>query len=272
MKLIYFTKFLKGLTAQQVGQTAKRLGFDGLDLAIRKGQCVNPDNVATALPDAMKIWRDMGLSIPLVSMETRQTDPRDAGVRRLFEACGKAKIPNIKVGYWRWKSGQPYWPGVESTRADLEVLAKLGRDFGVRTVLHTHSGSYYGCNASSAMQLARGFDPKVVGVYLDAAHLTISGEPLELALAIVRDYLAIVAVKNCRYERTNPGRSPALWKRQFCLLEEGLVDWPKAVALLRKTGYDAPLSIHGEYTGPDEREAILSRVEKDVKFLRQYVK
>lgn len=272
MDLVYFTKFLQGLTAKEVGETARRLGFDGLDLAIRKGQCVNPDNVATALPEAMSIWKDMGISVPLVSMETRQTVPGDAGVRRLFEACGKANIPNIKVGYWRWRAGRPYWPGLEAIRGDLEAFAKMGGDVGVRTVLHTHSGNYYGCNASSAMQLARGFDPKVVAVYLDAAHLMLAGEPLELALAIVRDYLALVAVKNCRYVQTNPGASPARWERQWCQLEEGLVDWPNAVGLLRKAGYEGPLSLHGEYSGPEEREAILGRVEKDVKFLREYVK
>ena len=48
MELIFFTKFLKGLSAKEVGRTVKDLGFDGLDLAIRGGQCVDPANVATA--------------------------------------------------------------------------------------------------------------------------------------------------------------------------------------------------------------------------------
>ncbi|KPL12215.1 hypothetical protein AMJ85_01610 [candidate division BRC1 bacterium SM23_51] len=271
MELIFFTKFLKGLSAKEVGRTVKDLGFDGLDLAIRGGQCVDPANVATALPEAMKTWKDLGLSVPLVSMETRQTDPRDAGVRRLYEACGKAKIPHIKVGYWRWRSGQPYWPGVEAIRSDLKEFERMGRDFGVCTVIHTHSGSYYGCNGSAAMQLVRGFDRKFVAIYIDPAHLMLSGEPLDLALAIVRDYLAVVAVKNGLYVKTGQSGVVADWEREWSLLHEGLVDWPEAIALLKEVGYDGPLSLHGEYSGPEDRKSILERVARDITFLRKHL-
>ena len=57
MQLIYFTKFLKGLSPDQIAETAMTLGVDGLDLAIRAGQCVNPGNIREALPKAMAVWR-----------------------------------------------------------------------------------------------------------------------------------------------------------------------------------------------------------------------
>jgi sugar phosphate isomerase/epimerase len=271
MKMIFFTKFLAGLSADEVGKTAKRLGFDGLDLAVRKGQCVDPGNVTKTLPEAMKIWSDMGLSVPLVSMETRQTDPRDPGTRQLYQACAKAGIREIKIGYWKWTAAQPYWPAVETIRGDLKEFEKLGRDLGVRTLLHNHSGGNFGCNASAAMLLARGFDPKAIGVYLDPAHLAICGEPVEMALAIARDYLAMIAVKNCRYLSAPAGDLTA-WKSEWCLLGEGLVNWPKTIALLQKAKYEGPLSVHGEYSGPEDRDAVLAKVAKDVAFLKKYVK
>ena len=269
MNLIFFTKFLTGLSAEEVGKTAKRLGFDGLDLAIRKGQCVAPENVASALPEAMKVWRDLGLSVPLASMETRQTDPRDPVTRQLYQACAKTGIREIKIGYWKWTAAQPYWPAVETIRGDLKEFEKLGREFGVRTLLHNHSGGNFGCNASAAMLLARGFDPKGVGVYLDPAHLAICGEPVEMALAIARDYLAMIAVKNCRY-LSAPSGDVTAWKSEWCLLNEGLVNWPRTIDLLKKAKYEGPLSVHGEYSGPEEREAILEKVAKDMAFLKKY--
>jgi len=264
MELIYFTKFLQGLSAEEVGRTAKRLGFDGLDLAIRRGQCVNPDNVESALPEAMKIWKDQGLSVPLVSMETRPTDPRAQTTVRIYEACGKAGIPRIKVGYWHWKEGAPYWPGVEAIRKDMAEFEKLGRKTGIKTVIHTHSGYYYGGNASSAMLLVRGFDPKFVGIYLDPGHLAVSGEPLALALGIARDYLAMISAKNCFYVRPKSGHWKLLWGQ----LEEGLVDWRRALGLFKKFDYTGPLSVHGEYSNTKGREDILARVAKDMRYLR----
>jgi len=271
MKLIYFTKFLAGLSAKEVGETTKRLGFDGLDLAVRAKQCVTPENVATALPEAMRIWSDMGLSVPLVSMETRTTDVRDAAVRQLYQACAKANVRAIKIGYWKWTAGQPYWPMVETIRSDLKEFEKMGRDFGVRTLIHTHSGGNHGCNASAAMLLVRGFDPKSVGVYLDPGHLAICGEPVEMALAIARDYLAMIAVKNCRYVTAVAG-GMTTWKSEWCQLDEGLVNWPRTIELLKQIKYEGPLSIHGEYSGPENREVIGEKVAKDMAFLKKYVK
>jgi len=269
MQLIFFTKFLTGLTAQEVGKTAKDLGFDGLDLAVRPGQCVNSGNVTTALPEAMKIWRDAGLTVPLVSLETKPTDVRDKNVRQIYEACAKANIREIKIGYWKWTPGQPYWPAVETIRADLKEFERMGRDLGVRTLHHNHSGGNFGCNAGTAMLLIRGFDPKCVGFYVDPAHLAICGEPLDMALAIVRDYLAMAAVKNCRYVSAAAG-GVTTWKSEWCMLNEGLVNWPRAIESLKQAKYDGPLSIHGEYSGikEDDRPALFDRVARDVAFLK----
>jgi len=271
MKIIFFTKFLAGLSAREVGETAKRLGFDGLDLAIRKGQCVTPENVATALPEAMKIWGGMGLSVPLASMETKQTDPRDPVTRRLFEACAKAGIHEIKIGYWKWTAAQPYWPTVETIRSELKLFEKMGRELGVRTLVHNHSGGNYGCNAGAAMALVRGFDPKAVAVYLDPAHLAICGEPPDMALSIVSDYLVMVAVKNCRCVASTAG-DLTTWKSEWCQLNEGLVNWPKVIELLKKARYDGPLSVHGEYSGPEEAKVILEKVAKDMAFLQKHTR
>jgi hypothetical protein len=62
-------------TAEKVGETAKSLGFDGLDMAIRPQMCVNPENVTDALPKAMKIWRSQGLCVPLATLNGDAIDP-----------------------------------------------------------------------------------------------------------------------------------------------------------------------------------------------------
>ena len=61
LKVILFTKSLQGLGVPETGVMAKELGFDGLDLAVRPGHCVNPDNVKRVLLDAVRLWREMGL-------------------------------------------------------------------------------------------------------------------------------------------------------------------------------------------------------------------
>ena len=46
MKLIFFTKSLKGMDVATTGREVLGLGLEGLDLAVRPDYCINPDNVA----------------------------------------------------------------------------------------------------------------------------------------------------------------------------------------------------------------------------------
>lgn len=268
--MIYFTKFLRGLSPEEIAQTVKGMGFDGLDLAVRAGQSVNPDNVRKALPEAMSVWGKAGLSVPMVSTETNLVDPRNPTVEPIFVACAEAGVKNVKIGYWRWREGESYWGMVGRARRDLEAFAELSQKHGVRTLIHNHSGPYLACNASTLMTLLRDFDPAHVGAYVDPAHLAINGEPLALALEIVGKHLAMVAVKNAAYVASDAAEGRR-WETEWCLLQDGLVDWREAIGLLRKRGYGGPLSLHGEYSGPEDRPAILRNVARDVSFLRSIV-
>lgn len=263
MQLIYFTKFLKGRGTEEIGEIARGLGFDGLDVAVRAGQCVNPDNVRTALAPALKVWASFGLSAPLVTLEWGWVDPELPALRDVYAACGEAGIPFIKLGYWGWQPSQRYWDGVDAIRRALEGFQRLGEQHGVCTLVHTHSGGCYGCNASGVMHLVKGFEPRRVAVYLDPAHIALEGEPLPMALDIVREYLRMVGVKNVRYLPAQGGG----WTRECCLLSEGLVDWAETIRLLREAGCDCPLSVHGEYSVPEDWETIGPRVAQDMAFI-----
>ena len=118
MKLVFFTKSLKGMDIMATATEVKNLGFEGLDLAVRPGYCINPENVATELPRAVKVWADMGLSVPMVTTPTDFTDPRDPAAERLLAACGEAGVHEIKLGYWVYR-GEDYWARVEEIKRAL---------------------------------------------------------------------------------------------------------------------------------------------------------
>ncbi len=269
--IIFFTKPLRDLSAEQIASAVKNLRCDGLDLAVRRGHCVSPENVRDALPRAMKIWKEAGLSVPMVSTETSLADPSDRSAEPIWAACAGVGIENVKVGYWAWKEGMSYWKMVDEARRDLEGFGKLSEKYGVRTLVHNHSGLYLACNASTLMTLLRDFDPARIGAYVDPAHLSINGEPLPLAFEIIGKHLAMVAVKNVAYAAATDA-SGTRWKSNWCLLREGLVDWTGAISLLKKRGYSSPLSLHAEYSDAGDREALLKKAAEDVKYLTALVK
>jgi sugar phosphate isomerase/epimerase len=266
-KLIYFTKFLKGLTVPEIATVIKGMKFDGLDLAIRKGQAVNPENVAQALREAVRICKDNGLSIPLASLESNAVDPGQQDVQAIFAACGAAGVSLVKIGYWVFKPGEKYWQRVAEIKRALEGFAALSKKHNVCCLVHTHSDAYYGGNAASVMDLVQDFDPKYVGAYLDPAHLMLEGEPLPMALSIVGAHLRMVAAKNVLYVPADlpDGRR---FKRQWCLLNEGLVNWAAALKLFAEAGYTGPISIHGEYSKSEERDEVLKLVAQEMEYIR----
>ena len=270
--VIYFTKFMKGLSAGQIAEKAKSIGFDGLDLAIRKGQVVNPDNVTTELSKAMKVFAAHGLTVPLATLEGNAVDPDKPEIEAIFAACGKAGIRLIKLGYWVWQQNEDYWARVEQIQSALAKFEQLGRKHNVCALVHTHCDEYYASNASGAMTLVRRFDPKYVGVYLDPAHLSVDGELLPMGISIVKSHLRMVAAKSARYVANGAEAGGAKWKHDWCQLDEGLVHWPSALKLFKGINYAGPYSLHGEYSASEELNKVLPMVARDLAFFRGALK
>ncbi len=261
MQLVMFTKMLASLDVRQLGETMKDLGFDGMDLAIRPGHPVNPDNVETALPEAMSVWSDMGLVVGMVTTDTSLIDPTAPEAERIFAVCGQAGIRYVKLGYYQWKPGEDYWARVQEIRECLAGFAELGAKHDVLPCYHTHSGLFYGSNAAGLMHLLDGMDPTRIGAYLDTAHLMLDGEPFNMALAMVEPYLKIVAIKDPLY--VDGGR-------KIVPLGDGLVDFVAVLRDLKGAGFDGPMTLHAEYDL--EVEPLIATARQDMVRFKGWMK
>ncbi|MCK5806238.1 MAG: xylose isomerase, partial [Lentisphaeria bacterium] len=67
MRTIMFSKMLKDRTVEQLADLAEGWGLGGYDLCVRPDYAVNPDNASEALPPAVKLFRERGLDIPMVT-------------------------------------------------------------------------------------------------------------------------------------------------------------------------------------------------------------
>ena len=259
MKYIMFTKHLEGLDVPGIIKALKSAGVDGADLCVRPDYPVNPDNAEKELPTTAKQLADEGLSIPLVTTPTSFLDPKTHDVQRVYAACGEAGVANIKIGYWHWsQENGGYWAQVDRIREDLDSFQVLSEKHGVRTCLHNHSGTSMGLNSSAVMNLVKGFNPRYVGVFADTGHLSIVGEPIDMALDIVKDYLAVMAFKDMM-------RTPGSGSR-VVRMGQGFVDWETAIRTLKEMNFDGPVSFHSEYSG-EPVETVIDLARIDVRFI-----
>ena len=259
MKFIMFTKHLEGLDVAGIAAALKSVGVEGADLCVRPGYPVHPDNVATALPEAARLFAAEGLSIPLVTAPGDFIRPDMDYAEPFYAACGEAGVEHIKLGYWHWNQEMNYWDEVEKIRGYLEGFQELSKRHGVQTVVHNHSGRSMGLNACAAMNLVKGFEPQHVGVFADPGHLSICGEPIDMALNIVQEYLAILAFKDLM-------RRPGDRGGQVVRMGKGFGDWPLLIKSLKDMRYDGAISFHSEYGG-EPVETVIDLARIDVRFI-----
>ena len=266
MKLIMFTKHLEGLDIPGIIAALQSVGVDGADLCVRNGYPVNPDNIERALPKAAQQFADAGLSIPLVTAPGDFNRPDIDYAERYYAACGEAGVKHIKLGYWHWRSGMRYWEEVDRIRGYLDRFQELSAKTGVQTVIHNHSGRSMGLNSCAAMNLAKGFDPQHIGIFSDPGHLSICGEPIDMALDIVRDYLSVLAFKDLLHERVVK-EGERTWATSVRKLGWGLVDWKTTSATLKEMNFNGPISMHSEYAG-EPTATVIDLARADTRFVR----
>jgi sugar phosphate isomerase/epimerase len=114
-----------------------------------------------------------------------------------------------------------------------------------------------GQNASAALALVSGFDARLIGVFADPGHLSLSGEPIPMALSLLGEYLSVLALKDLR--RDGPE------KDRVVPMGEGFVNWKLLAGTLQKIQFEGPLSFHCEYEGlPVEK--LIAQAMTDVRY------
>jgi sugar phosphate isomerase/epimerase len=247
MRYVYFTKTLRELDVKGLIAFCKEVGLDGVDLAVRPGYPVHPGNAPTTLPEAAKAFRDAGLTIGLVTAPTDLTDPESKAARAIFEACGRAEVPAVKIGYFTYQP--PFDDRLREARGRLAGFARLAGQTKVRACYHTHSGAFLGNNAASLRLLLQDVDPHHVGVFLDTGHTAINGGPIRMEADLVRPWLSLLAIKDMVWEKT-----PAGWRSRVVPVGEGIVRWGEVGQAVKESKFNGTVSLHGEYETKDQAE------------------
>ncbi len=244
MRYVYFTKMLQALDLKGLIAFAKETGLDGFDLAVRPGYPITPDNALTALPAADKVFRDAGLTIGLVTAPTNLVDAESKQARAIFEACGKAGVPAVKIGYFAYR--RPYDDCLKDARKRLAGFAKLAERTKVKACYHTHSGNMLGNNAASLRLLLAEMDPHHVGAFFDTGHTAVNGGPARMELDLVRPWLSLVAIKDMAWTQGKDG-----WSHSVVPVGKGIVRWAEVGQGLKECKFAGSISLHGEYEAKD---------------------
>ncbi|MCC6443198.1 MAG: sugar phosphate isomerase/epimerase [Armatimonadetes bacterium] len=270
MRIVFFSKFLKELDVDGLVAAGERVGLEGWDLCVRPGYAVNPENVMSALPPAAKRMKEAGQPVAFVTGNFDVLWPDGPGSELLLQGMDAADVRLLKLGYYMVDpTGQDYWREVDRFRKGLEGWEKLGRKYNVKITYHTHSGhGYLGINCAALMHILSGFDPRYIGAYIDPGHMLIDGEPFPFGLAMAKQYLSIVALKDFR-PHFQPGAEEGGIHWECVLAGQGGVPWGTVFKELVRSGFDGPCSVHAEFEIPKHAPHLFLEMAKaDVAYFK----
>ncbi len=274
MEFCVFSKLFQSMDADVLGRTMKELGVDGVDLTVRRGGHVEPENVKEGLPAFQQALAAHDIKVSMLTTSiTGRDQPHAVDV---IEAAGRLGIGYIKLGYWRYKGFGTYRESERLIKAALDELAPVLKDNGVKAGMHTHSGKNMGLNAQAALTLIEDSDPEAIGVFYDGAHCVFEGGygGWLMGLDMVSDRLFMVAVKDGGFFRTgSPSDSQKGWMPMVVPLDSGMMDWAEFIRCLKEIGFAGPLSFHSEYQGwlsfrEMNVEQITEQTRKDLAYFR----
>lgn len=278
MPLCVFSKHLHFLDVAGAAAATKEMGFDGIDLTVRKGGHILPENVTEDLPRAADAIRKAGIEFPMIT-----TDIVDAQTPHAGRVLAAMKATGIRV--YRW-GGFRYDPKLtiddqlKAVRERSNGLEAMNKQYGVQAVYHTHSGiGQFGASIWDICSALDGLDPKALAINYDIGHATVEGGfgGWINSFRLSTKQLGGVAVKDFLWAKNPKGE----WRPQWCPLGQGMVDLKLFAKMLKESGFSGPVQVHFEYPlgGADhgdrkitiEAKEVFAAMKRDLNLLRTLI-
>jgi sugar phosphate isomerase/epimerase len=243
MKLAIFSKIGNHLPAPELCSLLAVHGYHGLEWQTNPEGHVHPDRLLADARAVDAAGRQHGLeSLCLAGyLHTFEADQ----IETQLAAAAEIGCPHVRIWAPAYRGSVQYQELFEGARRDLERIAGIARRNGVRAVLEIHHGTIVP-SAGLAYRLVEGTDPRDVGLIYDPDNFIREGrENWQMGLELIGPYLAYAQFKNASWVPGPDPSSPVASRRWICAnadQEEGLVDWPAFLRVLRRRDYDGYLS------------------------------
>lgn len=251
-----FTKPWREPRIGALGELVAEMGFDAVELPVRPGYQVTPDDVTTALPAAVRELARAGVAVTSIASGTDEAT---------FAACADAGVPFIRIMVPTGSAGYAA-TGPEIRRRLAELYDRAERH-GVRVAIQPHYDDYI-ADSSELFALLQGVDPRFVAAIWDAAHDALARKRPEHGLERLWPWLGMVNLKSAYYARVEDRTSSLgdpVWEPVFTDARTGMAEWGRAIRYLVEHEFAGPICVTAEYT--DESD-LVAKVARDLDYAR----
>ena len=251
-----FTKPWREPRIGALGEQVAAMGFDAVELPVRPGYQVTPDDVSTALPAAVRELARAGIAVTSIASGTDEAT---------FAACADAGVPFIRIMVPIGSGG--YAATGAEIRRTLAGLSERAERHGVRVAVQPHYDDYI-ADSSELFALLQDVDPRFVAAIWDAAHDALARKRPEHGLEQLWPWLGMVNLKSAYYARADDPASShgdPVWEPVFTDARSGMAEWGRAIRYLVQREFAGPICLTAEYT--DESD-LVTKVTRDLEYAR----
>ena len=266
-KICLFSKVLPGVGYDEMASLLAEMGFDGIDLTVRKEGHVLPENVVRDLPLAAEAAKKAGLKIYMITTDILDTE--DKFIEPILKTASSLGIRHYRLGRRFYDEKKSIPQNLADITIRYKKLAKLNQKYNIRGECQNHSGAGFGAPLWDLWEVLKGIDPQWVGVQYDILHATFEGaNSWPLGFNLLKPWIGTLDVKDFYWKKTN-----GKWEDETTLLGEGMIDFKKYFALLKENNMHGPFSLHCEYlTDKDDLHSKAAKMKKDLTTLRGWLK
>ena len=260
--LCVFTKPFNSLSFDELADKVAEMGFHGIEAPIRAGGHIEPPEVEDRLPKLVEALGKRGLEITVLTSDLN--DASDPLTTRVLRTAASLGIKRYRMQYFKYGKDISPIDQIRQWKPQLKELAALNRELGILGLYQNHAGrNYMGASLWDLNMVLESISPKEIAVAYDIRHAAAeAGMSWPIAFQMIRPRIDTVYVKDFAWgEDKRPANVP---------LGTGHVD-ASFFEMLRKTGFDGPISLHEEYIDHRKPELVpehLAAIRKDLKTLK----
>ena len=268
-----FSKHLQFLDYNEMSASAAEMGFDGLDLTVRRKGHVLPENVMEDLPKAVLAMKKYGI-VPKM-MSTNVWDAHNKINKNVLTTASNLGFTHYRTDWLKYPEDKPIVESQTLFGQQARELENLNEKLGIIGGYQNHAGKHVGAPIWDLLPILELTKGKFMGSQYDIRHAVIEGgESWELGLKRINPFINSIVLKDVKW-----GVENGQWKPINVPMGEGMVDFERYFSLLKKYKINVPVSLHVEHDlgGAEKgknkltlsKKEVLERIKKDLVYLRK---
>lgn len=239
MKICVFSKCLHWLGYDDMALFVKQLGFDGIDLTVRKGGHVLPENVTTDLSKAVAAAEKAGLKIYMITTDINDADePHTEAVIKTAASLG---IKYYRTNWYKYDPSIDVTANLQVFKKRLGGLGALNKKYGIEAAYQNHAGDLFGAPVWDLWEVIKDIDG--VSCQYDVRHAVAeSASSWATAFRLIHPKVNTIAIKDLTWQPKD-GKLQA----QSVPLGTGAVNYPEYIKMLNQYRISGPATMHFEY-------------------------